>query len=141
MATLHLLPQVMAAALVHATVDQPGWGEGRKLAGGAFALATHLIEAPGSEDALRDAALLNRENLLRSLDRLSAALATFRQQLEAEDADAIHAWLEHAAQGRATWWTKRQRGDWEAEGTAPEFPSAREIFGRLLGLGRERNEE
>ncbi len=141
MAALYLLPQVMSAALVHATVDQPGWSEGRKLAGGPFALGTHWVEAPESENALREAALLNREALLRSVERLMDALGAFRDRLAAEDADALHAWLEQAAQGRARWWAARRRGEWEGEAPAPQFPSAREVFGRLLGLGRERKPE
>lgn len=137
MAGLHLLPQVMAAALVHATVDQAGWAEGRKLAGVPFALATQSMEAAESELALREAALLNREALLRGLDRLLSALNAFRQHLEVADADALHAWLERAAQGRSRWWAARQRGAWEDAAPEPRFPSAREVFGRLLGLGRE----
>lgn len=37
MTAAHIVPQVMGAALINATVDQPGWREARKLAGRAYA--------------------------------------------------------------------------------------------------------
>ena len=40
MSATHLLPQLMAAALLNATVDQPGWREARMLTGRPFAEAT-----------------------------------------------------------------------------------------------------
>jgi prephenate dehydrogenase len=45
MATAHLLPQLAAAALVNAAVDQPGWPDIRKLAGRHFAASTALVES------------------------------------------------------------------------------------------------
>ena len=33
MSATHLLPQLLAAALLNATIDQPGWREAQKLAG------------------------------------------------------------------------------------------------------------
>ncbi len=61
MAATHLLPQLMAAALLNATVDQPGWREGRKFAGRAYAEATAPAVLPWDSHSLAAAALLNRE--------------------------------------------------------------------------------
>ena len=52
MSATHLLPQLMAAAFLNATIDQPGWREARKVAGRAFAEASapigHLANDAGS---------------------------------------------------------------------------------------------
>ncbi len=75
MSATHLLPQLMSAALLNATIDQPGWREARKVAGRAYAEASapiaHLANEP---ESLGAASILNRENLLRLLDSAIASL-------------------------------------------------------------------
>ena len=60
MASLHLLPQVVSAALLGMTVDQPGWLEARKLAGKAYAAATSALFYQDTSIGLRDAVLADQ---------------------------------------------------------------------------------
>ena len=64
MAATHILPQLMAAALLNTTVGQPGWHEGRKIAGRAFAEATRPIVHAAEPKTLGVSAMLNRDNVL-----------------------------------------------------------------------------
>jgi prephenate dehydrogenase len=140
MAATHILPQLVSAALLSATVDQPGWREGRKIAGRAYAETTGAASLLGEPEALTSSALLNRENVLRWMDGLIAALNHLRADLYAQDAQALEARLQRARSGRETWWQQRQAANWQGEENAPavEAPTGSEVFGRLLGLGQRK---
>lgn len=139
MAATHILPQLLAAALLNVTVDQPGWREGRKLAGRAFAEVTGPIVQLGEPGALCSAALFSQENVLRVTDSVIAALQAMRNDIKNQERQALTGRLERARNGRETWWDQRQAADWAAEETAPavETPKASEVFGRWLGFGRK----
>lgn len=131
-----LLPRLVAAALVNAVTDQPGWQEGRKLAGKTFAQATlPALEwdtpgTPGKE------ALLNRENVLRVLDNYINELYALRQLIDEEEGDALGKRLTHAIENRQTWLKQRQAANWEPK-SSTEMPSAGDILGGLF-MGRLR---
>jgi prephenate dehydrogenase len=135
MAATHLLPQLMAAGLLNATLDQPGWREGRKVAGRPYAEATGPIVHLGTSQGLAADVMLNRENIRRMLDSTLAALITIRGDIDAQDEAALAERLERARRGREFWWNQRQSGDW-ASGEIPpsEMPSASSVFGSLFGL-------
>jgi prephenate dehydrogenase len=137
MASLHLLPQLMSAALLGITVDQPGWMESRKLAGKAYAAGTGALFYQDTSAGLRDSVLANRENTLRVLDNLTASLAVIRQEIVAEDSVQLGARFDKAVDGRAKWWSLRTKGDWyESElGSTSEAPSAGDYM-RKLFLGK-----
>ncbi len=139
MAATHQLPQLLAAALLNATVDQPGWREGRKVAGRAYAEATGPIVHLSEPKSLRTSVMFNRDNLLRLIDSTTAALQNIRTDIEEEDFDALEERLERAYNGRELWWKQRQAGDWLTSEAIPaqENPSGSDIFGRLLGFGRK----
>lgn len=143
MAATHTLPQLMAAALLNATVDQPGWNEGRKVAGRSYTEATGAIMHPTSAETLKAAALLNRDNVIRVVDGLIASLQTIRNDIEGNQADALEDRLKRAREGQERWWKERQSASWTGEeAPAVEMPKASDLFGRLLGMGgRRRNEE
>ena len=134
MASTHILPQIMAAALLNATVDQPGWREGRKVAGRAYAEVTSPIVQPYEPQTISTSALLNRENVLRMMDCLIAALHAIRNDIEDEDKAALDERLERARRGREDWWRQRQTSEWVGEQPpSVEIPTASDWFGRLLG--------
>jgi prephenate dehydrogenase len=134
MAATHILPQVMAAALLNATVDQPGWKEGRKVAGRAYAEATSPIIHPYEPKTIRTSALLNRENVLRMMDSLVASLQAIRNDIEQEDTVSLDERLERAYRGREDWWSQRLASDWTGEDLPKvDIPSASDWFGRLIG--------
>jgi prephenate dehydrogenase len=138
MAATHILPQLMAAALLNATVDQPGWREGRKVAGRSYAEVTSPIVQLTDHRSLRSGAMLNRENVLRVMDSLIATLHVIRSDIENEAEEALDERLARARRGREEWWKQRLTSDWVGEeAPAPETPSASEWFGRLLGIGKK----
>ncbi len=143
MAATHILPQLLGAALLNITIDQPGWREGRKLAGRAYAEVSGTIVQLGEAGALSSSAVYAGENMIRVLDGAIAALQTFRHDLTNHDNAALAERLERARKGREHWWNERQNANWKAEEVMPqaETPKSSEIFGRLIGLGRKPKEK
>lgn len=141
MSATHTLPQLLAAALLNTTIDQPGWREARKVAGRAFAEVTGPIAQQGQPDPLLTAAILSRENVIRALDGLIASLQAMRGELAQGDADGLRSRLERAFHGREAWWSMRQEANWEEAQSAPEISasSSSDFFGRLLGVRRRPN--
>lgn len=143
MATTHILPQLMASALINATVDQPGWREGRKIAGRAYAEMTGPITHLSDSGTLGQSALLNRENVVRVLDTLTTTLQSLRNDIDNQDREALESNLEHAHKGRQQWWQERWKADWIGEeitsGVKPSLSS--DIFRRLIGFGRRPKKE
>lgn len=138
MSATQLVPQLLSAALINATVNQPGWREARKVAGRAYAEVTGAHMHMSKPPALSSAALLNREHVLRVLDALVGSLERLRTQIEGQDEAGLIRELEQARQGRERWWAQRIAANWLAEEVTPavEPPTAGEHLGRLIGLGR-----
>lgn len=140
MAATYLLPQLLAAGMLNATVDQPGWREGRKVAGRAYAEVSAPISLFSDVEGLTATALLNRENALRVLDSTIAALSAIRNDIEASDGDALSERLTRARRGRDTWWQGRVKREWANDGSPElDIPQNPGVFGRLLGLGKRPN--
>ncbi|MBN1145767.1 MAG: prephenate dehydrogenase [Anaerolineales bacterium] len=138
MAATHLLPQLMAAALLNATIDQPGWREGRKVAGRGYAEATGPLVHLDDALPLKTSVMLNRENVLRVMDSAIAALGALRNDIAAQDEEALEERLERARRGRMRWWQERQVGDWTGDGvSAVDLPDTPGMLGQLFGLGRK----
>jgi len=139
MAATHLLPQLVAAALVNATVDQPGWREGRKVAGRAYAETTASVMLTSDGRALASASLLNRENTLRMLDSMIASLSTLRYDIEQRDDSALDQRLKRARSNREVWWQGRLKQEWLNDGAVStvEMPDAQGVFGRLFGIRKK----
>lgn len=134
MGATHLLPQLMAAALLNATTDQPGWREARKFAGRAYAEVSGPIVHLGEASTLKAAVLMNRENIVRLLDSAVAALMALRNDIQAGDEASLDERLKRARKGRERWWKQRQAGDWPNE-EAPglEMPENTGMMARLFG--------
>jgi len=140
LAATYTLPQLLAAALVGATVSQPGWQEGRKVAGRDYAQATGPALYPAKTETLRDQALLNRDNITRVLDNLIASLSQMRQAIQAGDSAGLEEQLAQARQARQEWLRQRVNSDWVGEEAPPtDAPKTSDIFGRFVGLGRKRD--
>lgn len=138
MATAHLLPQLSAAALVNAAIDQPGWSDIRKMAGQHFSLPTTLVANREELGSLSENALQNRENMVRVLDNLLSALTELRNDIDQKDRRGLEDRLEHARLGRAKWWAERSQGNWlSVERGKQEFPRASDILKQQVGgLGK-----
>lgn len=139
MAATHLLPQIIAAALTNATADQPGWREGRKVAGRAYAEATGPIAHLSEPHSLRMAVLLNRENVLRQLDSVIASLNNLRADIENENVESLDTHLTRARESRERWIQERQAADWSSleNPSKVELPHSKGIFSRLAGIQRK----
>lgn len=107
MAATHLLPQLLAAALTNATVEQPGWKEGRKAAGKAFALATHAISNLDEPSALALAAVNDKQSLTRALDNLLLELQRLRDQILNDERDELEERLGQGREEIGKWWAQR----------------------------------
>lgn len=141
MAATHILPQMLAVALLNTTIDQPGWYEGRKLAGRAYAEVTGPLVQLGEPEALCDNALLAGENSVRVIDNVITALYALRNDIKNQDGKALKERMVRARKGRETWWSQRQAGNWAGEELASAVPPPKssEVFGRLFGLsGRQK---
>jgi prephenate dehydrogenase len=137
MAATHILPQLIAAALLNTTVDQPGWYEARKLAGRPYAVATSAATQFGEASALSSQALNTHEHLVRWIDSLMENLYTLRQQLDSKDAEKLLEELARAKSGREKWLMERSRANWAATESAPNIslPTAKDVFARMFTFG------
>jgi prephenate dehydrogenase len=139
MAATHILPQLVSAAILNSTVDQPGWHEARKIAGRAYASVTSPSVQFIGPKTLSSSAMLNRENVLRVMDGMIATLQALRGDIEHQDPLSLQTRLERARDGRQLWWSQRQSANWEEEaGAAPQISTGSEMFGRLLGIRRRK---
>jgi prephenate dehydrogenase len=135
MSTTHLLPQLVAASILNATIDQPGWQEARKLAGRAYATVTAGLAYQDEIDSLRISVLHNRESVVRALDLTIASLKGLRDDIENNDDDGVAMRLEAALQGRKRWLGERLAADWRGpeQKELPDIPSFSErLFGGMF---------
>lgn len=133
MTSIHVLPQLAGAALLNATVDQPGWLEARKMAGRSFASVTGGLAYHDEIASLRMAVMENRSNSVHALDVLIAALQGMRDEIEQGDEAGIGERLEGALEGHKRWLNERYEASWHQSSTPPvDVPSFAE---RLFGTG------
>ncbi len=135
MSVVHLLPQLVAASLLNATIDQPGWLDARKVAGRTYATVTSAIDHQDEIDSLRMAVLQNRANVVHALDVTIAALRGLRDDIEKEDDDGVALRLESASKGRQRWMNERFAAEWtnSKRDEKPDYPSMSErMFGSLF---------
>jgi prephenate dehydrogenase len=139
MAAVHLLPQLASAALLDATMKQPGWHEGRKLAGRAYADATGPLFHSGGPDGLAEGAVLSSKHTLRVLDNLIEALQDYRAEIQDGQVETLREHLHHTYEDRLSWWAQRQKGGWMTEelGSHSELPTSSQMFRQLWGGGRK----
>ena len=140
-----LLPQLVSTALLNATLGQPGWRDAVKFAGAEYAAATSGIAGREESASLREAALLNKTDLLRSLDASLAALQALRSDIANGQAEALEKKLEAARFGRQDWLKKlRQPGRQASASPGTEMPQKgdflKQQFGFLLKRPAPRSE-
>jgi len=109
MASAHILPQLVSASLLRATVGQPGWREALKITGRPYALGTSALGEEEEARALGEAVLQNRANVLRVLDNMLASLADLRSNIAGGNAKEIAEYLEKDRKSREHWWDDRLR--------------------------------
>ncbi len=140
MTTTHILPQLVSAALLNATVDQPGWQEARKVANRAYETMTSGVSYYDEADSLRMSAMQNRIGTVHALDMMIATLRGFRDDLDKEDDDGVAARLETALEGRQRWLHERAAMDWDTLPKA-EPVNMSSFFDRLFGTAMFRKKK
>lgn len=134
MASAHLLPQLVSASLVNATMGQPGWQEARKVASRAYFAATSALTDQDDVEALRILTLQDRENVIHRLNSMITALVDLRDDIEDGNEDALKARLKKAQAGHQNWLNERFTANWmEMKREAVEKISVRErLFGTMF---------
>jgi prephenate dehydrogenase len=137
-ASTHILPQLASAALVNATVNQPGWTEARKVAARPYATGTAAVHADEAK-SLSEAALGNRANVVRVLDAYVAALLDLRDDIEEGNNQAVTEFIENAAKARDRWLNERAKADWQMLEPTEVQSFGDKLSHMFLGNLRERN--
>ncbi len=133
MASAHLLPGLIAAALAETVTSQPGWSDIRKMAGKPFSTATLPLEGEEST-ALAGAIMHNRANMIRVLDDFMATLASLRNNIAEENQKDLHARLDDSRRRRSQWLLERFKGDWmSVESGRPEMPKVGDMLKQQIG--------
>src|SRR5687767_7927337 len=143
LASTHLLPQLAAAALLDATIAQPGWVEARKVAARPYATATAALAYHDEAQSLGEAAVGNRESVLRVLDAYMSSLQKLRDEVERGDDKSVTEFLDDAVKARNRWFNERTKADWQniaAEKTDSSSFSER-LNHMFLGRLMERNKK
>jgi prephenate dehydrogenase len=136
LAACYILPQLVSAAMLIATLSQPGWREGRKIAGRSYAAVTSPIMNPDESRGIGHAAVLNRQNVLRVLNDLQSALLEMREKIEKGDPIAVEELLDQARAGRELWIKQRTKADWLAEEVIrPDAHPHGGILDKMFGTG------
>lgn len=135
-ASTRLLPQLVSTALLNVTLGAPGWRDALKFTGGEYAAVSGGIAGREESASLREAALLNRENLLHRLDATLSALQALRADIENERADALEEKLESARLGRRAWLKEFDRPGGQGVPPGGEMPQKdgylKQQFGFLM---------
>jgi prephenate dehydrogenase len=142
MSATHIIPRLMSAALLNATVDQPNWKDAGRMAGRAYAEVSGPTEHLGLPATLATNALQNRDHVLRVLNSVIASIADLRDDIAAEDADQLTQRLERASEGRTQWWKDRHPAANPDRKISVERPSISSMFfGEMLRPDRRRRRE
>jgi len=137
MAATHILPQLIAAALLNSTVDQPGWRDARKLTGRPYAVSTSAIAQSGEANSLTSQAISTQEHLVRSIDLLMDNLYLLRQQIASGEADKLLKELDRARISREKWIKERKVANWAANESPSnvEIPTSKQVLTRMFTFG------
>ena len=116
MTTAHVLPQLVAAALLDACVDAPGWQDARKLAGRPFAHVTGGLAFYDDPASLKIAALANPLAASRGLEAMIASLQSMREDIETGNEQGLGDRLDDSFRARERWLNERGLAEWLKEG-------------------------
>ena len=136
--TAHLLPQVISAAFLNATVDLPGWSEARRFAGQPYNQSSAALGADTLE-GLTQALIQNPLAATNALTNAIGALTHMRAAIEKGDQDDLQKRLELAFSDRETWLSERLRAEWGGPQEKSEAPKSKDFLKRIF-LG-ERNKD
>lgn len=135
MTMTYIMPRLLAASLLRATLSKPGWRDGRKIAGRAFARVSGPLTPVDEPASLASAIMNNKQNVMRVIDDVIHSLQEFRQQVDEGEGDELLDLLQQVQQGRNEWWQNRRSSFSESEAVQASNPAGN-IFRQLFGIGR-----
>ncbi|MBL8092448.1 MAG: hypothetical protein JNJ43_19095, partial [Anaerolineales bacterium] len=91
-----------------------GWQEAQKVASRAYYSASAAFSEQDDSETLTSLAFQNRENLIRSVDRMIQSMLALRDDLENKDEESFKRKLKSAQDGRSNWINERHKGEWGA---------------------------
>lgn len=112
MSMTHLMPQVLAAAMLKTSLDAPGWREARKVAGKSF---YQLVNPFGQDElpgALASSLVHNQENATRLINDLIRTLVEIRDMTESTSQEELEESFTKLQQDRDLWVADREEGKW-----------------------------
>jgi prephenate dehydrogenase len=122
------VPGLLAAAMLRAVMQAPGWRDMLRFAGLPFA----QITAPLANGDLDSLAAADRLATMRWLDAVIQELQLIRHVVEEGDEERVVSVLEDLRAQHRRWLRSRQENDWEETTDVPDV-SPLNLSGRLLG--------
>ena len=132
----HVVPQVIAAAMMNSLSTQSGWLESRKIASHNFFHTTLPLKHLDDKARLGESIINNGENVVRQLDLFIQELMTQRDAISERNYDQLNNYLEKARDERYIWMSRRIENNWTQSKENVDLPSARDMFSRLFGFGK-----
>lgn len=134
MSSAQLLPQLVSATLLNATISQPGWQEVRKVASRAYFAATSAFTGQDDVSALHMQVMQNRENVLQKLDAMITALVELRYDVEDANENSLKDRLQKARDGRQDWLKERSSASWMEAKREPvdKISMSERLFGTMF---------
>jgi prephenate dehydrogenase len=137
-AAVEHLPSLLATALMSITSRSAGWRDMRKLAGNQYYAST-LVLADSGKEAIASP-MANREHVVPWLDAMIAELSAYREQLLAGETTGLATDIDRGLEAGHSWLAASLAGNWDADGSRPDAPTAGTTFRDLFfgSLGRPR---
>jgi len=112
MSMVHLMPQVLAAAMLKTSHDAPGWREARKVAGKPYYQQINPFGQDDLPGALASSLINNQENATRLIDDLIRNLVDLRDSIDPANQSELEESFIKLQQGRDLWLADRESGNW-----------------------------
>ncbi len=132
MSLIHLMPQVLAAAMLKTSLDAPGWREARKIAGKSYFQLTNPFAQDELPDTLAATMIENQENSIRLINDLIRALVEIRDAVDPAGQVELEGSFTKLQQGRDLWLADRRDGSWIDRPKIETRPQG--VLSQLLGF-------
>ncbi len=136
MTMTHIMPQLLAAALLKTSQDTPGWREARKIAGKTYTHVTNPLVQDDSPGALAASIIYNQENTTRVLNDLIRTLVEIRDLSSTPGQVELEALFSKLQSDRDLWLLNRKESRW-IDSKKIDIPRGG-IMSQLLGIRKPR---
>ena len=133
--TSALLPQLVSAAFVNATLNTPGRQELEKFAGREYAAITSEVSFNDNSNEISHDAILQKEHVVRGLDLMLTALEDLKSSIALEKGKHLQELLEDARSRHENWLNNRNTGGSGTESfTDQVLPEKGDFWRQQLGV-------